>query len=234
MIVAGADDRSCIVGYPPPTCWSMMGGEGWEVFGCFGDGGGGTGGTEPTQTLQPAKLSPQQLLYLYAKLIQKDVKNGVMTDCQGLAAFAGDAAMLTSSTAAFVQAFGVLTPDQLATGVSPGMSWNTNPVYLNSGQPSGFDPSYQNTLPDNPVTGWNGDQGHHFAAFLQAGYLYGFGTASSQAWALEYWEGLNSGIMNLGDVNLGEAAAQIGAGLAAGTIKPGDVAGIINNTICQH
>jgi hypothetical protein len=131
-----------------------------------------------------------------------------MSDCQGLAAFAGDAAMLTSSTQGFVQAFGVLTPQQLATGLAPGMSWNTNPVFLNSGQPSGFDSAYQNTLPDNPVTGWNGDQGHHFAAFLQAGYLYGSGTASFQAWALEYWEGLDSGIMNLGDVNLGEAAAQ--------------------------
>jgi RHS repeat-associated protein len=51
--VYAADDSSCAVTRPGPLCFSMLAGEGWEVFGCFGDGGGGTGGDQPTQPKKP-------------------------------------------------------------------------------------------------------------------------------------------------------------------------------------
>jgi hypothetical protein len=81
-----------------------------------------------------------------------------------------------------------------------------------------------------PTTGWNGDQGHHFAAFFELGYEYsvaGLSPGSLAAFVLEYVQGLDSGVMNVGDVNLGEAAAQIGAQLASKQISMSQVAGKI-------
>jgi hypothetical protein len=157
-----------------------------------------------------------------------------MTDCQGLAAFASAIAPLFSSATAFVQAFGVLTPAALS-NLIPGIAFNTQYLELNSGQASGYQSQYQNTLPDNPVTGWNGDQGHHFAAFFQFGFVSGSTSAGSlAAFGLEYFQSLDSGVMNLGDVALGEAAAQIGASLRAGTITTAQVAQQIGSTLCQH
>jgi hypothetical protein len=131
-----------------------------------------------------------------------------------------------------VNNFGVLTPHG---GSSiAGIAWNSHPVALNTGKPSGYQTKYQNTLPDNPITGWNGDQGHHFAAFFQFGYKYGAAAGSVTAFATEWWQGLESGVLNAGDVALGEAAAQIGANLKAGKISMSDVASIIQSTLCLH
>jgi len=48
-----------------------------------------------------------------------------------------------------------------------GIAYNTGPVSLYSGGDNGFASLFQNTLPDNnPNAGDNGDQAHHFAAFL--------------------------------------------------------------------
>jgi hypothetical protein len=183
-------------------------------------GGGGGGG------------SPQDRAYPFAQTIQNLVKSGAMTDCEGLAAFTGTVATISRSTSDFIQSFGVLIP-QTAAGSSAGIPWNSKAVLLNTGQSSGFDPLYQNSPDDTP--GWNGDQGHHFAAFLAYGYLHS-STAEIAAIGYEIAQGLfswSSGT-NFGDIMLGVAAAQMGADLASGKIKPSDLPSLINNELCKH
>ena len=109
-------------------------------------------------------------------------------------------------------------------------------VGLNTGQASGFRGDYQNTLPDgrrgNPS--WNGDQAHHFAAFFQFGYRHRATAGENASSILEYFQGLDSGVMNLGDVRLGNVAAQTGADLRAGLIGREDVGQRISETLCNH
>jgi len=167
-----------------------------------------------------------------AKGYQLAVKQGRQTDCQALAGFAQDAADQNMSVNQFVNNLGVLTP-RPGSSVA-GIAWNTNPVALNTGQSSGYQAPYQNTLPDNPTTGWNGDQGHRFSAFCAFGYKYGAGASSVVAFAMEWWQGTDSGVLNAGDVALGEAAAKIGADLKSGKISTSDVSSVILHTICAH
>jgi hypothetical protein len=171
-----------------------------------------------------------------ARAYSSAVSQGYVSDCNALADFAQNLVQTGASASTLVQDFGVLTPSAGLTGFVPGISSTSNPVQLNTGQSSGFLSQYQNTLPDNPATGWNGDQAHHFAAFFQFGYVYsllGFGPGAIASFALEYAEGLDSGIMNLGDVNLGDAAVQIGEDLASGKISTADVAGRIK-ALCNN
>jgi hypothetical protein len=164
------------------------------------------------------------------------VAAGTLSDCQGLAAFASTMAGLygNSDNAAFVQSFGVLVPQISATQIG-GIPSNTNAVYLNTGQASGYQSIYQNTTPDNPSTGWNGDQGHHFAAFFEFGFQYGGSlgaiTSAVYEWAQAF--GGSSGL-NMGDIQLGITAAEMGAGLKAGTISAANIGNLINATVCQH
>jgi hypothetical protein len=156
------------------------------------------------------------------------VKQGDVSDCDALAAFAANLAQNTNDPNIFVEDFSVLVPSAGATSFF--IETSSYPVALNTGQASGYLSQYQNTLPDNPTTGWNGDQGHHFAAFFELGYEYsvaGLSPGSLAAFALEYIQGMDSGVMNVGDVNLGEAAAQIGAALASKQISLSQVAGKI-------
>jgi hypothetical protein len=128
----------------------------------------------------------------------------------------------------------VLVPNVIASQV--GLTyWNTQAVILNTGQASGYAKIYQNTVPDNANN--NGDQGHHFAAFLELGYQFGGdGSLASIASAVyEYAQALGQGAtLNKGDIQLGITAAQIGAGLRNGNISAGQVGGIINYSICNH
>jgi hypothetical protein len=227
-------DPGTISTWTPPTVTTTLCGINPAACSPFGQGASGLGGSG--EGGGAVAIRPQNVAFSFAKSAQQLVTSGALTDCDALAAFASSIAPLFGSTSDFVEAFGVLTPSALS-NITPGVAWNSNPVFLNPAsnpQPSGYAAQYQNTLPDNADTGWNGDQGHHFAAFFQAGYLYGSNAAGMAAWALEYWQGLDSGIMNLGDVNLGEVAAQIGADLRSGVITTAQVGNAIKNNLCQH
>ncbi len=105
------------------------------------------------------------------------------------------------------------------------------PFLLTAGVPSGYLPQFQNTLDDQP--GWNGDQGHHFAAFFDLGYFSG---RTARLVAVIYERGQAAAretAVNQGDIDLGIQAAQIGLELGSGTIGVGDVAGRIQN-LCRR
>jgi hypothetical protein len=106
-----------------------------------------------------------------------------------------------------------------------------NSVELNTGQASGYLAQYQNTTPDNPKTGWNGDQGHHFAAFFQVGYQYG---ATQGSMLASLWERLEGTPGNRGDIALGSEAALLGSKIANGQLKPSQLGNAILNAICKH
>ena len=175
--------------------------------------------------------TPQNIAYVVAAKLAKLVDKGHWTDCEALAEFADEMAGMTSSKDAFVEAFGVLVPKQLATQVGR-VPWNSRPVYLNTGQPSGYAPEYQNTTPDGRTgdPSWNGDQGHHFAAFFEYGYQNP-GSGSSTAYWFEVLEGFR-GTFNQNDVNLGVVAAQMGAALKAGIRSASEIAGLIRDLVC--
>ena len=87
-------------------------------------------------------------------------------------------------------------------------------LLLNTGQPSGCLEEFQNTLP-------------------QVGYYAGTTVASKDSFGLESWEGLDTGIMNQGDINLADVAAQIGADFRSGAISMDDVEGR-SEVLCQQ
>ena len=168
---------------------------------------------------------PQEIAYAFALVDQKLVADGKLTDCQALVAFASVMASVQSGASAFVQSFGVLIP-QTTAGALAGIPQNSNSVSLNTGQQSGFVPLYQNTPNDQP--GWNGDQGHHFAAF----FAYGFLHPSSGLTAATFYEigqalGNGSLDVNTGDIVLGALAAELGRELAVGQITPQQVSAMI-------
>ena len=63
---------------------------------------------------------------------------------------------------------------------------------------------------------------------------HGAYAGAAAAFRLEYWQGLDGGIMNLGDVRLFEIAAKVGADLRVGRIKTADVGSLIRDTLCQY
>jgi hypothetical protein len=163
------------------------------------------------------------------------VFSGQMTDCQALAQFTDDNS--AKSTTAFFQSFGVLTPSQFGTGFS-GIASATGYITLNAGQASGFQSQYQNTAPDNPVTGWNGDQGHHFAAFFQLGQEWAPPSSYIGSALFEVGESLVNLVkgqgwdLNDGDIRLGAQAAGLGWAVSKGLIAPKDVGSWIRSNIC--
>jgi RHS repeat-associated protein len=163
------------------------------------------------------------------------VFRGQMTDCQALAQFADDNA--AKSSTAFFQSFGVLTPSQFGTDVSD-IASSTSPIKLNSGQASGFQSEYQNTTPDNPTSGWNGDQGHHFAAFFQLGQEWNPPASYIGSALFEVGESLLHLIkgqgwdLNDGDIRLGAQAAGLGWAVSKGLVAAKDVGNWIRNNIC--
>ena len=154
---------------------------------------------------------------------------GQISDCEGLAEFAGVAAAQDGSNILLFESdFQVLTPNSTAVQAVPGVSGQSGNqlVYLgnNYGQASGFQTQYQDSISPSQ------DQGHHFAAFLQIGYWY---EATVGSWAAVAYENLEGTSNNTGDMNLGAKAAQLGAGLSSGAIKPGQVADWIRQNICK-
>ena len=136
-----------------------------------------------------------------------------------------------------MSAFGALVPGQFASKLSGLKYWSNSSVPLNIGSASGYDPSYQNTTPDGRAgdPSWNGDQAHHFAAFLEFGYQWGAFAGAIAAADFEAAEALLSGSStNYGDVRLGAFAVQLGSDLKAHKISSSEVSCIISQTICKH
>jgi hypothetical protein len=157
-----------------------------------------------------------------------------MNDCEALAEFSETVADGSRNNDQFIRDFSVLVPSTWATTTLPGIGIpsNTASVALNLGQASGYSAAFQNSPPDNPQT--NGDQGHHFAAFFEYGYLHSAGNGAAAAITLEGIQalfGLKS--VNTGDINLGIAAALLGESVRNGTLDRAAVGSVIRATICQ-
>ncbi len=153
-----------------------------------------------------------------------------MTDCDGLASFAGAYDVLSDDPGAFVGNFSVLIPKNDLSSVA-GIGWNDLPIFFggSAGQISGFALQYRDGYGSTSGAN-NDDQGHHFAAFLQLGFnnsLIG-GIAGT---AYEHYEGTSD---NQGDINLANFAANLGAQLKAGSIKPNQVDQIIKSKLCAN
>ena len=183
----------------------------------------------------PAPFTKSQV-HDIAEFLQYAVTQGG-SDCEALADFSDTMASGSESDNQFIRDFGVLTPAGLAANVSGiATSGKTDLVYLNTGQASGFANVYQNTVPDGRANdpSWNGDQGHHFAAFLQWGYNHPLlgATAAYSYEQLQAVFGFN-GPVNEGDINLGMVAAKWGSDLKAGTISRSELGEKIQDGLCK-
>ena len=160
-----------------------------------GNKGGDGGGGHP--------VDPQTLGYPFAEIDRDFVRDGIMTDCQALAAFASTMATIFSSNDSFVQAFGVLTSDA-GKGL---VAYNSEPVQLGGdSHASGFATQFQDGYGSDQGPN-SSDQAHHFAGFFQLGYQ----APALTTIAPTIWEALGGTLSNQGDINLGQAAAYLGA-----------------------
>jgi hypothetical protein len=149
--------------------------------------------------------------------------SGRLTDCQALAAFADEFG--NQSASQLVDYFKALTPSQFPTELLPGVKGTSGDVRLNQNMSAtGFAAQYQDEQP-------NTDQAHHFAAFLQVGFVYGSAAGDLLAHAWEIMEGTP---FNTHDMNLGEMAASFGAALKSGLIQAGQLGDEIRKKLCQH
>jgi hypothetical protein len=160
-----------------------------------------------------------------------------MDDCDALANFARDVAATTQNATQFVQDLSVLIPETFLDSLPlVGLKWWTSsPVILNTGQASGYQAEYQNTLPDHPELGpvlGNGDQGHHFAAYLEFGFQYGGAAGDIGSYLGELLQSVGSGNLNQGDILLGRVAANIGAALKNGLSPIDSILDI--SSLCKH
>lgn len=94
--------------------------------------------------------------------------------------------------------------------------------------PSGFRPEFRDRSNFAGTGGNNSDQTHHFAAFLQFGYLAG-GVVGDVA-SLAHEVSLSG---KWGDARLGSVAAEMGADLRSGAISPLDLGNRIRRTLCD-
>jgi hypothetical protein len=167
-----------------------------------------------------------------ANQLQRSVSNGVENSCQALADFAQVAAGQDGvSKDAFVNDFQVLTPNLTVVKLIPGVYGTNQYVNLNTkGLPTGFAPQFV----DSQIP--NSDQGHHFAAYFQLGYVWTALSGKVLGPVYEFAEGLISGAStsNPGDVNLANAAAGLGWELRTGALAPADVSAQIRQTICAN
>jgi RHS repeat-associated protein len=172
--------------------------------------------------------------------LQKLVMATNISDCQALAAFADSVAAGRMTTVNFVSAFQVLTPGAAASalinafGSASGVQGvngaiNLQPTYVDpSGnvqyyQASGFSSSYKDSIAPNS------DQAHHFAAFFQLGFNLGSTVGNISAYFVE----LENGLTNQGDINLGMAAAALGAQVGSGKLSASQVGNAIRNQLCN-
>ena len=155
------------------------------------------------------------------------VRSGAESDCNALADYADFVAGGEYSgdiRNEMKSAFALLTPSQFPVYLIPGISGNSTYQALNASQAtSGFQSQFQDQIP-------NADQAHHFSAFFQLGFSYGDGVAATAA---TWWEKLEGTSANVGDVNLGQAAARIGAYVASGVLPASQVGQTIRENLCK-
>jgi hypothetical protein len=164
------------------------------------------------------------------------VREGEINECEALALFAEDAVRQNSNTATAVAWFEAITPvNPLAAVLNATATVNarTDAVtlgsYSNNARNNGFSAEFKDgalLTSRGWVGGSNHDQSHHFAAFFQLGFFTGS----------EFVGELAARVfdpMNPGDVNLGKAAASIGARLAQRRIVPGELGNMIRREICS-
>jgi RHS repeat-associated protein len=137
--------------------------------------GGGSDPVIPVASIQRASpLGALQQSIAFAHLLALAVQHTpAYSPCDALADFANGLADSNLTPIQFAQAFTTpLVPRQFATLAGGLLYYSGSPqtVFLWSSGPSGYAASYQNTTPDS--TAGNGDQGHHFAAFFEFGFLH--------------------------------------------------------------
>lgn len=175
-----------------------------------------------------AGLSYLALLARAAISLKYQVKNGDLSDCDALATFADDAAEGSTNKDLLKNAFGLLVPSQTSTRNIPGIAYGAGGWTGFKSNQSGYLSTYQNSPGDNS------DQSHHFAAFFELGYVYGSKNGNVSSHLFEWAEAALGGApINQGDVTLGTAAAQLGAEVSSGRIRPGEVGTWIREHLCQ-
>ena len=155
-------------------------------------------------------------LYNVGMDLSQQVNGKTYTNCQALTDYAGAAAYGNNSAAKFVNDFMNLVPSGWWSPLIPSVTAGQQ-VVLYQGGDNGFLSQFRNTVDDS--ANGNGDQAHHFAAFLEWGYEFGSAAGQTASSFLEFAQGLYNGTVNGGDINLGNFAAQIGADLRSGTIS---------------
>jgi RHS repeat-associated protein len=174
-----------------------------------------------------------------AQVVRNAIALGRLNQCEGLANYSDAAAQILGTGSGVDTAMAFLTPNsapgQSLLGVqAAGKGLGTE------GSASGFSSEYQNTYPDNPITGWNGDQTHHFAGFFQLGFSHPEGAVLSFSAAFEAAESLFHTLtghpesVNWGDIRLGGAAGQIAQGMANGSLAPGQIGAAIRSQVCGN
>jgi RHS repeat-associated protein len=174
---------------------------------------------------------PAPTLRQYAESLAQGVSVLAFSDCQALANFADYAAYSNTGapTYGFVDAFGMFVDgdDQSvnrAREIGYPIAGVERPVILlPQGSPSrsGYQVQFQETL-----SLLHPDQGHHFAAYFQAGYWAGAVLATGAA--------LLSDLMNPGDLFLAVEAARLGADVRSGNIAPSAVGDEIRKRVCDR
>jgi len=124
-----------------------------------------------------------------ASLLQQSVSTGNKNSCQALADFAQSAANQDGATKdAFVSDFQILTPNQTAVKLIPGVYGRPEGQWVPLGDyrsPTGFATQFVDSqLP-------NSDQGHHFAAYFQLGYVWTALAAKFSARSMSLWKPLD-------------------------------------------
>jgi hypothetical protein len=177
------------------------------------------------QEIHPTALTFLQLRQ-QALSLAFAVKQGA-SDCEALADFA-DLAAIGTTRDQFVNNFGLFVPSndvsvQNANNLGFHIAGVTTPVILlpaGTGS-SGYAPMFQEKL--DPV---NIDQTHHFAAYFELGYSAGYEIAVGAA--IQH----DISPLNTGDIFLGMAAANIGAAVRGGEVRPSDVGSLIRK-LCK-
>lgn len=173
------------------------------------------------------EMARQAALNEYARGLANDVKEGRTNQCQALASYA-DAAEENNTADFLSNAFDIfIGAGSFVSATSTGAT--QFPVKFESGaNATGFKPEFENS--DGDLS----DQVHHFAGFFQLGFLYGATLGAMGASIYERLTAPSGRPANQGDVNLGKAAAAMGAGTAGFTLLTGGLGNAIRGTLCTE
>ena len=180
-----------------------------------------------------ARANTMQASRSLINYLSKQIASRNINECQALANYV-DAAQSIGNQGP-ISALKELTPNshpffESAQGIQTNGTMQTG-FNAGPGSISGFRVSYQNDESDEP-NGWNGDQSHHFAAYFQAGAAHPEASTVSPVPSLyEYGQSFSN--PNIGDINLGYAAQELGQLYGLGAFSAADVGNRIRNNICQ-